>query len=1421
MLSTLSFTGSALLWNGFRVGTANSLAVSVVGANYVLHDGAERIRFGAGVPSGWSGNNQTTVTGPISSVTSITIDGGSDTVASDMIALNAALSTAGSVTVTGFDRINCNNAITTTGGSGGAVTLTANATATSTLTVLGAATIRADGAVALTGRGGIFTAGNVMANNQAITFVSAVTLTGSVTLNPGTGTATFANTVAGGTNNLTILGNAVLAAAATELNNLSVSRAAALNGGAVTSSGGQVYNGPVTLGANTVLNAGSGNVTFASTVNGAFSLTVNSTGTTTFGSAVGNSTLLTSLTTDAGGITAMNGGSLTTTGAQTYNDSVLLGASTTLTAGTVSFGTTGTVDGVFRLTVNSATTVLFLGPTGNTTPLTGLTVNAGNAITVGANINVGGGIITLNPTGGGVNQAAGALSAASLLLTGSGTFQLNQPNTVFTLAASLSGTAALTYQAAGDLTVDTVSAVSGITTVNSSVTLNVAGSLFVNRNISVGTGSISLNVGLNATFNNVTLTGASFSASIGGGFAGALNLLNLGTVTMVVEGNFSGQLSAGEPGIIQGITIGRSLTGSISAKTLSMLTVHGDMTATGRVTVHGSGEIGGMVVDGDLGGMVTGETITTITMGSLSGTVSSSGSGLIGTLTVQQSIAGPGAVSAENISTLTVGHVMAGTITVSEVITEPGTGILQSMVIGSGSAGDALSGTVMVKAVNSLTVHGFIAASGRVTAHGSGEIGGMVVDGDLGGTVTSETITTITMGSLSGTVSSSGSGLIGTLSVQQSIAATGRVSAQNITTLAVGHVMAGTITVSEVITEPGTGVLQALDVGSIAASGLVSAKSLPTTHVHGDMAGRVIATASLGDLSADAGTSGSIVAGTIQTVLARAATGSGLLQITQAGVRRQLLASYLIAPPPSTPVFTYFYDATSPGDPQLSVRIANRDSIDTRFDLSLITDSSTSGFNLARVDALNSSGSPTRSGLRNLAVTGNLLATLTPGALSFFGLPAGTPGGVQLPQDALASVAAQNNVVAGTIQATSIQAFAFGSFTVAGVTMPGETATNSDAAHLLAPGTLIVQAAANAFAVPFSEATKVTLFMDTGPGANFDSKNVLFAKQIPGGASVTALVTLGIVGNFTIVQAVDLNGNGGSIQTSQSITMRVTSTGALAGLILGAPDGLIAAVTAPTITGNIDVSNGPITNIIQSTVGDFGATLIDATGNIIGTTTVHTNGGIAASAKIISRGNLISQVLSNRDINGVVAAQGDIGAFQFDATGNLSRFGGIQTSSGGDNGQIVALGNIVGDIIIHGGLTGRIAVKGRVVAGFGSIGILGNITITGNLDASSAIVSAGVIGDRAHGTVLNTGNVSGIVAAEGNLNIGHIGSSSGAFILANATGANAAAIDAIFTENHVPLSFDRMGLDLAGLNLILRDLAALTVVGDTLTGPTP
>ena len=52
--------------------------------------------------------------------------------------------------------------------------------------------------------------------------------------------------------------------------------------------GGQTYNDAVTLGADTILtDTGSSAITLAQTVNGPFTLTVNTGGTTTFGGAVG------------------------------------------------------------------------------------------------------------------------------------------------------------------------------------------------------------------------------------------------------------------------------------------------------------------------------------------------------------------------------------------------------------------------------------------------------------------------------------------------------------------------------------------------------------------------------------------------------------------------------------------------------------------------------------------------------------------------------------------------------------------------------------------------------------------------------------------------------------------------------------------------------------------------------------------------------------------------------------------------------------------------------------------------------------------------------------------------------------------------------------------------------------------------------
>ncbi len=67
-----------------------------------------------------------------------------------------------------------------------------------------------------------------------------------------------------------------------------------------------------------------GDIALDGTVNGGYSLTVNTTGDTTFTLAVGNTTALTTLTTNASGTTYINGGAITTSSTQTYGDAVVL-----------------------------------------------------------------------------------------------------------------------------------------------------------------------------------------------------------------------------------------------------------------------------------------------------------------------------------------------------------------------------------------------------------------------------------------------------------------------------------------------------------------------------------------------------------------------------------------------------------------------------------------------------------------------------------------------------------------------------------------------------------------------------------------------------------------------------------------------------------------------------------------------------------------------------------------------------------------------------------------------------------------------------------------------------------------------------------------------------------------------------------------
>ena len=177
--------------------------------------------------------------------------------------------------------------------------------------------------------------------------------------------------------------------------------------------------------------------------------------------------------------------------------------------------------------------------------------------------------------------------------------------------------------------------------------------------------------------------------------------------------------------------------------------------------------------------------------------------------------------------------------------------------------------------------------------------------------------------------------------------------------------------------------------------------------------------------------------------------------------------------------------------------------------------------------------------------------------------------------------------------------------------------------------------------------------------------------------------------------------------------------------------------------------------------------------------------------------------------------------------GTPTRVGGLLVN-GGFSGQLVVLGNDYGDLTFHGGLTGgRIAVKGT---GGVQSGILGNVVIdrgfypTGSIGAGSAIVSGGEIGDTSLGTALSvTDNNSGIVAAIGVIRLGN--GPLGGYVFNNVGATpgnpNAAAIDAIFTDNGQPLGLDLPNEPLAGLTAILEDLAALDVDPDNgdLAGP--
>jgi hypothetical protein len=272
-----------------------------------------------------------------------------------------------------------------------------------TLTITGNAVLGDGAADTVTGLTTLSVSGTTLIRTTEVSSSGSQTYTGALTLGESTSlSATGASAVitaaatvdsdavgtpraltisASGTNAKVALEAAV--GGAKPLSSLAVTAEGIdLNAGAVTSVGGQTYTGAVTLGADTTL-TGVG-ITLASTVKSDGtnrSLTINDSGTTTLGGAVGSATAgdkLSSLTTDTGGTTAINGGSVATVGNQTYGDAVTLGADAALSA------TANNAVITMATTVNSATatpralTVTASGTGGNV--VLGGTVGATDAL---------------------------------------------------------------------------------------------------------------------------------------------------------------------------------------------------------------------------------------------------------------------------------------------------------------------------------------------------------------------------------------------------------------------------------------------------------------------------------------------------------------------------------------------------------------------------------------------------------------------------------------------------------------------------------------------------------------------------------------------------------------------------------------------------------------------------------------------------------------------------------------------------------------------------------------------------------------------------------------------------------------------------------------------------------------------------------
>ena len=511
-------------------------------------------------------------------------------------------------------------------------------------------------------------------NGDLVRFNGAVTLVGGdATVNAGAGAITAESTIAGAQNlDLNATGVTSLRGAVTGLLTLETDAGGGteVNGGGVTTTGIQTYGDNVTVDVMAATFDGAV-ISFNGTLDGAEAVTINDTGTTTFAMTVGFTTPLSSLLTDAGGTTAVNGDSVRTSGTQTYNDNVTFDGDTGFTGTTVTFnedatgaGNTLTItgDAVFGDAAEDVVTSSTLLVTGTTLANAATVTTAGATQTYNGDVTLGNGV---NFTGSTVNFDEDVTGANTLTVTGDAVFG----------------------NAADDAVNTSTILVTGATTVNGATVTSTGATQTYNGNVTLNTGV------------NFTGTTVSFDEDI----IGAANTLTITGDAVLGD--------ASDDAVASGTLL---VTGASTVNSGTVTTAGATQTYNGNVTLGSSVNFTGTTVSFDediIGGAntltVTGDAV----LGDAADDAFASGTLLVTGATL---------VNGATVATAGATQTYNGNVTLATGVNFTGTTVsFDEDVIGNGNTftvtGDAVFGTAADDAVSS----GTLLVTGATTVNGA------------------------------------------------------------------------------------------------------------------------------------------------------------------------------------------------------------------------------------------------------------------------------------------------------------------------------------------------------------------------------------------------------------------------------------------------------------------------------------------------------------------------------------------------------------------------------------------------------------------------------------------------------------------------------------------------------------------------------